>query len=154
MCCDDLLSRLTASTEVAKNANPNKANALNAILFEAVALALQHGNSSMAGGEDAALMTSSVAILGRCLQVCLFRGCYGLGPGQELEIGVQTWGRFQGCSSVMCGSRLLRRGCEGSNVSGGLVKCVVGMRSESGRVYSGKHACVARYHTTLYICIS
>lgn len=46
--------------EAVKNANPNKGNALHAILFEAISLALQHD-------ADRALLTTCVAVLGKFL---------------------------------------------------------------------------------------
>ena len=48
--------------DVAKNANPNKANALHAIMFEAITLALHLDL-------DHKLLTTCVAVLGKLLTV-------------------------------------------------------------------------------------
>ncbi|EFJ50611.1 hypothetical protein VOLCADRAFT_120602 [Volvox carteri f. nagariensis] len=70
----DVLQNIIAVTsgEAAKNANPNKANALNAILFEALALALHHAAASSAtvGGDsasDKATLDSCLILLGKYL---------------------------------------------------------------------------------------
>eukprot|EP00198_Chlamydomonas_reinhardtii_P001583 XP_001690919.1 alpha-adaptin [Chlamydomonas reinhardtii] len=68
----DVLQNIIATTsaEAAKNANPNKTNALNAILFEALAVALHHAsatnNAMAATGPDAA---NDRATLGSCLSL-------------------------------------------------------------------------------------
>ncbi|PNH05778.1 AP-2 complex subunit alpha-1 [Tetrabaena socialis] len=68
----DVLQNIIAQTsaEAAKNANPNKTNALNAILFEALAVALHHAsatnNAIAATGPDAA---NDRATLGSCLSL-------------------------------------------------------------------------------------
>ncbi|KAG2494582.1 hypothetical protein HYH03_007348 [Edaphochlamys debaryana] len=72
----DVLQNIIAATsaEAAKNANPNKTNALNAILFEALALALHHAsatNNAISAGPDAAndraTLSSCLALMGRYL---------------------------------------------------------------------------------------
>ncbi|KAG2452624.1 hypothetical protein HYH02_002861 [Chlamydomonas schloesseri] len=68
----DVLQNIIATTsaEAAKNANPNKTNALNAILFEALAVALHHASATntaiAATGPDAA---NDRATLGSCLSL-------------------------------------------------------------------------------------
>ncbi|GLI58947.1 hypothetical protein VaNZ11_000735 [Volvox africanus] len=64
----DVLQNIIAvtSSEAAKNANPNKANALNAILFEALALALHHAAAASAAVADS---TSDKATLDSCLSL-------------------------------------------------------------------------------------
>ncbi len=71
MCCVAPMcpSCVTASGEAAKNANPNKTNALNAVLFEALSLSLQHASARLAAASPDGDTAADRAALSSCLGI-------------------------------------------------------------------------------------
>lgn len=67
--CPACLLRDAASGEAAKNANPNKTNALNAVLFEALSLSLQHASARLAAASPDGDTAADRAALSSCLGI-------------------------------------------------------------------------------------